>query len=132
MIALIARQSKNPLFQDGVASVPQRQCETDRLLAVADTGQPIFIPAVGTGARMVVREVLPGSAVSAVVLAHRAPGTLAEVGSPAFPVPLTGSRFRQSDFFLRHEEFLPSLCQITPKDWACPDKIDSVDPKGVP
>src|SRR5437764_1391185 len=88
VIALVASQSENALFQDGVASVPQRHRETDRLLAIADARETILIPAIGSGARVIMRKVLPSRAVSAIVLAHRAPRSFTEVGSPAFPVLL--------------------------------------------
>ena len=47
VIALVAGQAEDAFFQDRVALVPQSQGEADHLLAVADAGQPIFIPAVG-------------------------------------------------------------------------------------
>ena len=86
VIALVAGQAEDPFFQDGIALVPQRQGETDHLVAVADAGQSIFVPAVGAGTGVVVREIFPGVSVRAVVFAHGAPGALAEVGPPALPV----------------------------------------------
>ena len=55
-------------------------------MAIADAGEAVFVPAVGARPRVVVREVVPGRAVRAVVLAHRAPGALAQIRPPALPV----------------------------------------------
>ncbi len=86
VIALVAGQAENPLFQDGIALVPQRQGETDVLLPVADASQAVFVPAVGARTGVIMGQVFPGVAIRAVVFAHRAPGTFAEIGPPAFPV----------------------------------------------
>src|ERR1041385_6220881 len=93
VIALVARQAEDSFFQDGISLVPQCYCETDHLLAVADAGQPIFIPAIGAGTSLVVREVFPSVSVRTVVFAHGAPRALAEVGPPALPVFATRSGF---------------------------------------
>src|SRR5262249_34263706 len=45
-------------------------------------------PAIGAAPRVIVREVIPAGPVCGVVLAHRAPLALGEVGTPALPVPL--------------------------------------------
>src|SRR5437879_320486 len=47
VIALISRKAEKPFFQNGVASIPQRQPETDHLMAVADPAEAIFSPTVG-------------------------------------------------------------------------------------
>ncbi len=86
VIALFAREAKETFFEEWITAIPQGDGEADLLVAVADSGQAVFIPAVGSGAGVVVREIIPGVAVGAVVLADRAPGAFAEVGSPAFPV----------------------------------------------
>ena len=86
VIALVAGQAENPFLQNGIALVPQRQRETDQLPPVADAGQAVFIPAVGSRAGVVVWQIVPCVAVGAVVFAHRTPGALAEVGPPTFPV----------------------------------------------
>src|SRR5438477_562924 len=49
------------------------------------SGDAVLAPAVRTRARMIVREVVPGGAAGAVVLAHRAPRALADVRSPCAP-----------------------------------------------
>ena len=93
VIAFVAGQAEDPFFQDGIALVPQSQGETDRLLAVADAGQPVFIPAVGARTGLIVREIFPGVPIRAVVFADRAPRTFAEVRPPALPVLASCSGF---------------------------------------
>src|SRR5260221_6265122 len=85
MIALWTIQTEQPLFEDRVVFVPKRQRKTEHLLVVADTGQTILVPTVGARAGMIVREVLPGVAIFAVVFAHRPPAALAELRPPAIP-----------------------------------------------
>src|SRR5215471_4773650 len=86
VIAFAAGQPEKALFEDGIASVPQGDGKADLLLAVADAGEPVLVPSVGARARMVVRKVVPGFALRAVVLAHGAPGALAQVRAPLLPV----------------------------------------------
>src|SRR4029079_17898012 len=86
VVAFAARQAEEPFFEDGIAAVPQRDRETDPLMAIGDPGEAILVPAIGARARVVVREVVPCGAIRAVVLAHAAPGALAEIRAPALPV----------------------------------------------
>ena len=88
MIALRAGQSEGTLLQYRILPVPQRQRQAQPLVDVGEPGQPVLAPPVGTGPRVVVRQVVPRVAVSAVVLPHRAPLSLADIRSP--PVPLPG------------------------------------------
>src|SRR5207244_1238053 len=96
VIPLAARQPEGPLFEDRISTVPQRNGKANELAPIADAGQPIFIPPVGLGPRMVVRQVIPRGAVRAVVLAHCSPRPLAEVRPPALPMPLALGRFLQA------------------------------------
>src|SRR6185503_6528672 len=86
VIPLRPRQAEEALLDRLVASVPQRQREADVLVAIADPGDAVFVPAIGARARLFVGEVVPGIAVRAVVFAHRAPRALGEVRAPALPV----------------------------------------------
>src|SRR5581483_36795 len=88
MVPLGAGEAEEPLLEDRVAAVPQSQREADAALAVADPQQAILPPAVGAAAGVIVRQVIPGVAVRRVVLAHRPPLPLGEVGPPALPVLL--------------------------------------------
>src|SRR5262245_57882375 len=76
MITLGIRQAEQPLFQDGVAPVPQGQCETKPTLTIANSQQPILTPAIRPAACMIVREVIPALSIGRIILAHRAPLTL--------------------------------------------------------
>ncbi len=86
VVALAVGQPEQALLEDRVAPVPQGEREAKHLVVVADAGQPVLAPAVGARTRLVVGEVVPGVAVVAVVLAHRAPLALAEVRAPLLPL----------------------------------------------
>ena len=73
VVALIAGQSEEPLLENRIAAIPQRDGEADVLVAVANAGDAVLAPAVRSGAGVVVREILPGGPVRAVIFAHRAP-----------------------------------------------------------
>jgi hypothetical protein len=85
VVALAVGEPEQPLLEDRVAPVPEREREAQALLVVADATESVFAPAVGAGSRLFVREVVPGVAVLAVVLADRAPLALAEIGAPFLP-----------------------------------------------
>ena len=87
VVALAVRQAEDPLLEDRVAPVPQRERQAHPTEHVGIASEALLVPAVRPRARMVVRERRPGIAVSAVVLAHRAPGSFGEVGTPAIPGP---------------------------------------------
>src|ERR1700687_6276773 len=85
VVALIARKAKHPFLQDGVAAIPHRQREDQKLIPIADSCNAVFTPAIGLAARHVVGKKFPGASVGTVVLTHAAPGTFADVGSPPTP-----------------------------------------------
>ena len=99
--------------------------EDEELVAVAEAGEAVLAPAVGLAARVVVGEVVPGVAVGAVVLAHRAPGALADVRPPA---PPRGDRgvfllealvlFRETDRALVEGDFMPGRPGAGARPWA--------------
>ncbi|MFM9103075.1 MAG: hypothetical protein ACKOPS_17790, partial [Cyanobium sp.] len=86
VITLIAREAEKALLEDRIPAVPQGQSKAELLADVADAENAIFPPAIGPGARLVMGKVFPGRAIGAVVLAHRAPLAVAEIGPPALPV----------------------------------------------
>ena len=86
VVALSAGQAERAFLEDRVAAVPQRERQTQLLLDVAEPGQTVLAPAVGPGAGVVMRQVVPGVAVRAVVLADRAPLPLADVRAPLVPL----------------------------------------------
>jgi hypothetical protein len=73
MVTLRTAEAKEPLFQDGIAAIPQGQRETEATLTVTDPQQAIFTPAAGTAAGMIMREVGPGRTIGRVVFPYRAP-----------------------------------------------------------
>src|SRR6266700_2358374 len=54
-------------------------------MLVAKPADPVLAPAIGPAARMIVREIGPRIAVGAVILAHRPPLAIADIGSPTPP-----------------------------------------------
>src|SRR5262249_10659413 len=88
VVALVAGEPEQPLLDDRVALVPDREREREPALPVADPEQAVLAPAVGAAAGVVVRERVPGVAVRRVVLAHRSPLALRQVRPPALPVLL--------------------------------------------
>ena len=102
MVAFVPGEAEQPLLEDRVLLVPQREGEADRLMPVADAREAVLVPAIGARPRMIVREVLPGSPVRAVVLADGAPRALAEVRSPPLPVVTAVAGFLEALFFGRH------------------------------
>src|SRR5208283_6143251 len=112
VIAFIARKPEDALLQDGILLVPQRQREADVLVAVADTGNAVLVPAVSLGSGVIVGKKFPCRAVSAVVFAHRSPGALADVRSPALLVRLAVATFFQTPVFRRHLLGCIHLCLL--------------------
>jgi hypothetical protein len=85
VVPLAVGEAEHPLLEDGVALVPEGEGEAQALLVVGDPAEAVFAPPVGPGPGLVVREVVPGVSVRAVVLADRPPLPLAEVGAPLLP-----------------------------------------------
>ena len=85
VVALAIGEAEETLLDDRVAPVPQRQRKAQPLLVVGDAGQAVLAPAVDARSGLIMAEVLPGITGSAVVLAHRTPLTLREVGPPGLP-----------------------------------------------
>ena len=85
VVALIARKPVHALFQDGVAAIPHGQRKDHELVAIADSRNAVFAPAIGFAARHIVSKKFPRTAIGTVVFAHAAPGALADIGSPLAP-----------------------------------------------
>jgi hypothetical protein len=86
VVAFGVREAEQPLLQDGVTLVPERQAQAQVLIAIGEAGKAVLVPAIRAASRVVVRQILPGAAVVAVVLANRAPRAVADVGAPSPPV----------------------------------------------
>ncbi len=63
VVALVPGQPEDPLLQDRIGPVPERQGEAQPLLVVAQPGQAVLVPAVGAGAGVIVGQVPPRVAV---------------------------------------------------------------------
>src|SRR5438045_9051656 len=103
VIAFVPGKPEQPFFQDGIPLVPQGNSKAKHLVPVADSAQTILVPPISAGASVVVREIIPGCAVRAVIFPHRAPGAFTQVRSPALPVLATITRSREPGFFSRHD-----------------------------
>ena len=93
MVALGTSESKQPLFENRIAAIPERQREAKPALAIANAQQTIFTPAIGSTASLVVRELLPGIAVLGVIFPDRSPLSLGQIRPPALPVALARPAF---------------------------------------
>jgi hypothetical protein len=102
VIALSVRQAEQPFFQNRVGAVPEAERKTELLMIVTDAGKAVFAPAIGPGARVIVREVIPRVAGITVVLTDRPPLPLAQVGPPALPDVAAHFVLLQSQRFPRH------------------------------
>ncbi len=63
VVALAVRETEQPLLEDGIGAVPQRECEAQLLVVVGDAGQAVLSPPVGPRPGLVVRERVPRIAV---------------------------------------------------------------------
>ena len=97
VVALAVGQAEQPLLEDGVGAVPDREGEAELAVVVADAGDAVLAPAVRARAGLVVGEVVPRVAVFAVVLADSAPLALGEVRTRCRQgTPSRASRRRRS------------------------------------
>ena len=85
VIALSAVEAEQALLEDRVLTVPQRQRKAGVLQQIAQARQAVLVPAEDPGVGVFEGEVLPGIAVRGVVLAHRPPCPLGQVGPPLVP-----------------------------------------------
>src|SRR5712671_565138 len=109
MVAFGIGQPEQPLLEDRIAAVPQRKTEAEQQLVIAKAADPVFAPAIGPAARMVMREIIPGGAVLAVILTHRSPLAFAEIWPPAPPMPPV-VYFLQAHGFRSQDSCLAQVC----------------------
>src|SRR5690349_18189963 len=102
MVALSVGEAEEPFLQDRIFTVPQRECEAEQLLVVANPGEAILAPAVRARARLIMGERRPSVAARAVVLADRPPLPFAEVRPPASPRHALLVRLPQPILLHRH------------------------------
>src|SRR5262249_32270461 len=87
VVPFLPGQPEQPFLEDRVLLVPQGEREAEVLAAIGDAGDPVLVPAVGPGTGVIMGQVVPRGPARAVVLPQRSPRPLAEIGTPAVPVP---------------------------------------------
>src|SRR3989441_1191898 len=102
VVPLRAGEAENPLLENRVLLVPEREREAEPLVIVRDPEEAVLSPAIGAGPRVVMREVVPRRPVGGVVLTDRAPLALRQVGSPPPPVGCAGLCLCEPSLFRRH------------------------------
>ena len=102
VVPLRPREAEEPLLEDRVLAVPERDGEAEDLVAIADACEAVLVPPVGARACMVVGEVLPRGAARGVVLPDGAPGPVGDVGAPALPVGASLPGLDESIFLPGH------------------------------
>ncbi len=85
VVAFAVGEPEQALLQNRIPLIPQSQGKAQSLFFVADAAEAVLAPAVRPRARLIVREIVPGIAVGAVVLAHGSPLALAEIWTPLLP-----------------------------------------------
>src|SRR5262249_44202319 len=85
VIGLAVGEAEQAFLENRILAIPQGEREAQLLLVVRNTGQAVFSPAIGAGARLVVAEVVPRVAAITVVFAHGTPLALAQIRAPLLP-----------------------------------------------
>src|SRR5205823_2541336 len=99
-VAFARRQSEESFFENRIAAVPECRREHQQLIAIAESADCIFSPSERLAPRLFMRDEVPGVAVDAVVLAHRAPRAIADVAAPLAPArQRTGRRLGKAAMF---------------------------------
>ena len=99
VIALSGGQSEGSLLEDRIVSIPHSQSETEPLKFIADSAKAVLAPTEGACTGLIMREIVPGIAVGAVVLAHGAPRAVGQIGAPQSPVLLPRTLVRKTQPF---------------------------------
>ena len=86
VVSLRTRETKEAFLEDGIALVPEGKGKAKPFFEIRNSSDSIFAPAVGAGACVVMREIIPGVAVRAVILPYRAPLPFAQIRPPQMPV----------------------------------------------
>src|SRR5262245_43864572 len=106
MVAFAVGQPEEAFLDDRISTIPQGERKAEALAVVANAGQTILAPAVGARAGVIMGEVIPRVTVVAVVLAHCAPLTLAQIRSPLLPGNLPRSSLVESEMLYSHKVLL--------------------------
>src|SRR6185295_6261059 len=79
VIPFAISETEQPLLQYRILAIPQGKGKAQPLLVIAETGEAILPPMIGSRPGLIVGEVVPGVTVLAVVLADSAPLAFTEV-----------------------------------------------------
>src|SRR3954468_22440137 len=99
VVPLVAVEAEEPLLENRIAAVPERERETEPALTIGDAQQPVLAPPVGSASRHVMGEAFPHVTARRVVLPHRAPLPLGQVRPPPLPIQLASGVFLEADRF---------------------------------
>src|SRR5258707_15805093 len=97
-------------------------------MAVAVSRQPVFAPAIGARARMLMRKIIPRFTRGAIVLADGPPRALAHVWPPDSPRGGVVLRFPDADFFCCHtwHLYIPERIHKRRSKWAIASRFHFV------
>ena len=110
VIAFVAGEAEEALLEDRVAAVPEREGEADVLVAVADAGDAVLVPAVGARAGVVVRADTPRRCRPGCSPRAPCPRRARSGRDPsASSAPCGSARFFEPPFFLCHRLCLRSV-----------------------
>ena len=108
MVAFLVGQAEEALLEKWVLLVPERERQADVLKTVAETGQPVLVPAVSAATGVVVGEMVPRVAAGAIIFPDGAPGPLGEIRAPVLPVSAASRAVAQAAVLggpvFRHEQ----------------------------
>ena len=102
VIAFVTGKAEETFFEDGICFVPKCEPEADELVTVANRGEAVLVPAICTGAGVIMRKIFPRFTGRTIVLAHCSPGAIADVGTPSLPMRFARTCFFESLFFGIH------------------------------
>ncbi len=98
VVALGVGKPEQPLFQERILAVPQRQRQAPAQPIVGEAGDAVLAPPVGSAAGVVEREVVPGVSGRGIILPHRPPLAFCQIGSPLQPGFAVGQAFALDGF----------------------------------
>jgi hypothetical protein len=99
VVAFAVGEAEESFLEDRIVAIPEREAEAEALLVVGIAGDAVFTPAIGARTSLIVREIVPGGAIVAVVFADGAPLAFAEVRTPTFPRDVLESAVIEADAF---------------------------------
>src|SRR5260221_743532 len=99
VVAFRRRQAEKTFLQNRIALIRESWGKDEQLIAIANAGDAVFAPTICLAPRQVMRQVIPGVAIGAVVFANRRPSTIGDIGSPATPIAFIVGDFAEPVVF---------------------------------